>query len=89
MANVTILGLGDLGLRIAERLTAERQIERLTLVGRNTRRGQACAALLAASDRVQVDFVQADLLDVSRMRRCSDISDRTSSCRLPPWSPRG
>ncbi|HUO38478.1 MAG TPA: hypothetical protein VMU34_11855 [Mycobacterium sp.] len=90
MSCVLVLGLGDLGSRIAERLTSNRIVDRLIIAGRNPDRGHTYAELLATSDHLDVSFHGLDVLDVASCERLlrfarPDVVVQTA-CFISPWS---
>ncbi|MDY7091524.1 MAG: hypothetical protein SX243_00985 [Acidobacteriota bacterium] len=60
MARVLLIGLGDLGRRLALGLAAAPEVGELVLAGRREEDGRAFAALAAACGRARVRFVYAD-----------------------------
>lgn len=88
-ALVAIVGLGDLGLRIAERLTASRTA-RLVLAGRSSARGIAHAELLAAADATGVTWVELDASDPSAcvrfLREARPDLVIQAACAVSPWT---
>lgn len=57
---VVLIGLGDLGLRLASRLVDAPEVDELVLAGRREPEGSAVAGLLAACGTARVRFVRLD-----------------------------
>jgi hypothetical protein len=87
--SVLLIGLGDLGRRIAERLSAAGVVEQLVLAGRNAGRGSSVAALLEPCGECFVTFAELSALDQSACERLLRAHRPAlvvqSACFVSPW----
>ncbi|MBL8699564.1 MAG: hypothetical protein JNK67_14395 [Alphaproteobacteria bacterium] len=68
-AHVMIVGVGDMGLRLAHGLAASGKVARLTLVGLNQGRGPELAAMIEDCHDAVVRFVALDCTDTAAVER--------------------
>jgi hypothetical protein len=91
VARIAIVGLGDLGCRIASGLASARYVDELLLIGRNRSRGRHLQQTLCESaGRVQARFIEADAQSVPSLAAIF-VRERPSlivqsAALLSPWA---
>lgn len=88
-SRVLLVGLGDLGWRLALGLAGRREVGELVLAGRNDETGQPLAALAAACGSTRVRFVETDAEDPARLEALlrHERPDMVVNCAssISPW----